>query len=293
MFSTKDLLYGHVVDCKGIGMKPQRIEMPAEGKNILQFQNHYKQLQIPYIIYADFECLNIPVEGPACNPKESNTRLIANQVPHHFCYCVVRRDGVSAKSVLFRGENAVNIFIESLRDELKTIKENLSNIASIVMTPDDVNAFRMANDCHICGGGLGDDRVRDHCHITGKYRGATHNACNLKLRIYPDKIKVPVVFHNLRGYDSHLIMQTLGGCEEISCIPNNMERYMTFNVGQLQFIDSLQFQFLNSSLDKLSGNLRPDGLQITRVHSGGKNLELLRRKGVYPYEYINKRCVSL
>ena len=77
---------------------------------------------------------------------------------------------------------------------MRTIKENLSNIASIVMTPDDVHAFRMANDCHICGEELGVDKVRDHCHITGKYHGAAHNACNLKLRIYPDKVKVPVVF---------------------------------------------------------------------------------------------------
>ena len=63
VFTTKDLLDEHVVDCKGIGMKPQRIEMPAEGKNILQFKNHHKQLQVPYVIYADFECFNVPVEG--------------------------------------------------------------------------------------------------------------------------------------------------------------------------------------------------------------------------------------
>jgi len=100
-------------------------------------------------------------------------------------------------------------------------------------------------------------RVRDHCPITEKYRGAAHNACNLKLRIYPSKAKVPVVFHNLRGDDGHLIMSALGISEStddqnISCIPNNMEKYMTFGVGQLQFIDSLQF--MNSSLDKLTAN---------------------------------------
>ena len=64
-----------------------------------------------------------------------------------------------------------------------------------------------------------------------------------------------------------------------------MERYRTFSVGQLQFIDSLQF--LNSSLDKLSGNLRLGDIQITKSHSDGKDLELLRRKGFSPYEYIN------
>ena len=51
------------------------------------------------------------------------------------------------------------------------------------------------------------DKVIDHDHITGKYRGAAHSSCNLKLRIDHDKIKIPVFFHNLRGYDAHLIMQ--------------------------------------------------------------------------------------
>src|SRR5678815_2399116 len=124
--------------------------------------------------------------------------------------------------------------------------------------------------------------IRDR---TGKFRGAAHNDCNLKLRIYPDKCKVPVVFHNLRGYDSHLIMQAMTGYEadKITCIPNNMEKYMTFSLGQLQFIDSLQF--LNSSLDKLSSNLSLDDLKITATHS--LKLDLLRRKGVYPYEYTD------
>src|SRR6218665_2742463 len=121
-------------------------------------------------------------------------------------------------------------------------------------------------------------KVRDHCHITGKYRGAAHKACNLKLRIsgvgtymYIDKksgkekdkrpTKVQVVFHNLRGYDSHLIMQALGTAAKISCIQNNMQKYMTFGVGQLQFIGSIQF--INSSLDKLSSNLRLEDLKFT------------------------------
>ena len=138
MFTTKDLLDEHAIDCIGIGMKPQHIEMPAEGKNILQFQNHHQQLQIPNVIYADFECLNIPVEGPACNPKESNTRLIANQVPCSFCFIVVRSDGLSGAPVLYRGENAVNIFLDRLRGELKSIRDKLKSIANLMMTPEDI-----------------------------------------------------------------------------------------------------------------------------------------------------------
>jgi hypothetical protein len=81
-----------------------------------------------------------------------------------------------------------------------------------------------------------DVKVRDHCHITGKYRGAAHQSCNLNLRLTK---KIPVVFHNLRGYDSHLIMEEIGKFnEKINVIANNMEKYMSFSLGnQLVFID--------------------------------------------------------
>ena len=94
------------------------------------------------------------------------------------------------------------------------------------------------------------DAVRDHCHITGQYRGAAHNACNFKLQIKPKKVQIPVVFRNLRGYDAHLLMQGMSKVKkEIRCVANNMEKYVTFSVGGLRFIDSLNF--LLSSLDSL------------------------------------------
>ena len=78
----------------------------------------------------------------------------------------------------------------------------------------------------ICNEELGKDRVRDHCHLTAKFRGAAHEACNLKYKI-PKFF--PVVFHNLSGYDSHLFIKTLGNSEgNISCIPNNDENYISF-----------------------------------------------------------------
>ena len=95
--------------------------------------------------------------------------------------------------------------------------------------------------CHICGKKYTDKNVlvRDHCLITGKLRGSTHQECNVKLRITPESIKIPVVFHNLRGYDPHLIMQQIGeiaknhACKnnkgeeqhlKINAIPNNTEK---------------------------------------------------------------------
>ena len=98
------------------------------------------------------------------------------------------------------------------------------------MTDKDEQQFKAAEECHICGKKYLDTevRVRDHCYITGQYRGSAHQDDNLKLKLDPDKFKVPVIFHNLRGYDSHFIMQEIGSIEKsnnlsINCIPNNME----------------------------------------------------------------------
>ena len=157
--------------------------------------------------------------------------------------------------------------------------------------------------CHICGEKYTDKdvHVRDHCHITGKFRGSAHQECNLKLRIKPDDIKIPIIFHNLRGYDSHFIMQQIGEIANkyaykdkrrkeqpltINAIPNNMEKYMAFMLGNhLTFIDG--FKFMSSSLDKLVSNLPKDDLIYTSKISKGKRLNLMSQKGVHPYDLMD------
>ena len=73
VFSSEALLKNNRSDCQGIGEKPQRTEMPKEAQNTLRFTNHHKQMRVPYIIYANFEALNIPIEGCADNPEKSYT----------------------------------------------------------------------------------------------------------------------------------------------------------------------------------------------------------------------------
>ena len=82
--------------------------------------------------------------------------------------------------------------------------------------------FKKSTHCWICNGLLGEDKVRDHRHFTGKFRGAAHGSCNLKFK----KPKfTPVFFHNLSGYDSHLFVTKLGKSKgDITCIPNNEEK---------------------------------------------------------------------
>ena len=100
----------------------------------------------------------------------------------------------------------------------------------------------------------GDIKVRDHCHITGKYRGSAHRDCDINVKL---NHKIPVLIHNLNSYDSHL-MQELGKFSlKINLISNGLKKYMSFGINsKLYFIDS--FQFLSFSLDSLVKNLAKD-----------------------------------
>ncbi|MEH0008405.1 MAG: hypothetical protein V6Z82_06750 [Flavobacteriales bacterium] len=131
------------------------------------------------------------------------------------------------------------------------------------------------------------DKVINRCQTTGNYRGAAHEECYKKTKINPKTVAIPVIAHNLRGYDSHLIMQAMADSKEereIRCIPNNMEKYISFSFGNLRFIDS--YNFLPSSLSKLVEDAAKEDLKITKKVFG-ENFEMMVKKGVYPYEWMD------
>ena len=159
------------------------------------------------------------------------------------------------------------------------------------MTMLDKMTYDNSTHCHICNEELGKDRVRDHCHLPGKFRGAAHEVCHLKYQI--PKF-YPVVFHNLSGYDSHLFIKTMENSKgDISCIPKQAivdkfvnEEGKEVNVKrELRYIDSLRF--MASSLDKLFSNLKIDQSINLKKYYSGNQLSLLLRKGVYPYDYVD------
>ena len=124
-----------------------------------------------------------------------------------------------------------------------------------------------------------DEKVRDDCHVTGKFRGAAHWKCDINLRLTK---KVPVIFHNLRDYDNHLIFYDLNKFDvKIDVMPNRLEKEIFFLNKNLVVIDSMQF--MNSSIDKLVKNLTNNEFKYLTEAFGFKNLELLKQKGVYLY----------
>ena len=138
----------------------------------------------------------------------------------------------------------------------RCVKEQQEN-TTIKLTPEDTNNFYKAKTCYLCESAFTESnkKVRDHCHRTGDFRGAAHNACNINY--FPNRY-LPVVFHNLRGYDSHLIIkkafEVVKDGESINAIPNSGEKFMTLSVGNLKLIDS--FQFMTFSLEKLTESLK-------------------------------------
>ena len=128
------------------------------------------------------------------------------------------------------------------------------------------------------------DKVRDHCHVTGKFRGAAHNKCNINLRL---PRKLPIIFHNLQGYDSHIILEELNNFNvDIAVIAKGIDKYMSIIVNRhITFIDSIQFY--NGSLDTIASNLNNEDFKHLISEFGIDKLEILKRKDAYPYEWVD------
>ena len=143
------------------------------------------------------------------------------------------------------------------------------------MTKKNEQDFDEAEEWHICGKAYCEDdvRVRDHCHVTGKYRGSPHQSCNVNFRLTD---KIPVVFHNLRGYDSHFIMQQIGEIAKKHTFKNKkgQERQMDINVIPNN---------MNSSLERLVGNLPDEAFKYTSGEFSEK-MTFMKWKGIYPYD---------
>ena len=131
----------------------------------------------------------------------------------------------------------------------------------IPLTKEEEDNYNKKNICYICKKEFNNDKVRDHCHFTGKYRGAAYNTCNLRYKIPKN---IPVIFHNGSTYDYHFIIKELA-CEfddNFECLRENTEKYITFSVpikkrmenknmeitNKIKFIDS--FRFMATSLSK-------------------------------------------
>ena len=280
-FSSENVLIKHKEDCLSInGQQSINLE-----KGTIEFENYFKQLPVPFKIYADFECNLKNVE----RYEGTYTKKYHEHIPCSYTYKVVCIDDRFSKQiVVYRGINAAYEFIKSILKEHKYCKKIMKDQLNknLIMTEEEEYLFQQSNNCWIFKKIIDneDEEVRDHCPITSKFRGAAHWNCNI---IFQLTKKIPAIFYNLKGYDSHLIFSELHKFNlKIDLIPNGREKYMAFFLGRdLVLIDIMQV--MDSSLDKIVKNLVDKDFKYFVEEFGTENLKILKQKGAYRYEYMN------
>ena len=122
----------------------------------------------------------------------------------------------------------------------------------IIMTDDDEEEYKNDNVCRFCEKEISSDKVRDHCHLTGDYRGPAHSECNINVTQKQSNF-IPFIFHNFSNYDCHMFFKKLVDKKndkiKFDIIPKTNEEYISVTYGCIRFIDSYRFQ--SSSLDSL------------------------------------------
>ena len=258
--------------------------MPEEYNKTLKYNEGEKSIKIPFII-ADLECLLEKVNTCHNNPEKSSTTKINKHTPSGyslFTHCSF--DTTKNKLDYYRGKNCMKNFCLDLR-ELATKLINYEKKEMIPLTKKEEKKHNKQEVCYICKKGFSTDdnnkkyhKVRNHCHYTGKYRGAAHDICYLRYKIPKE---IPVVFHNDFTYDYHFIIKELA--EEFEGEFENTEKYITFSVPiekgitkkdkngndkitkisyKIKFINS--DRFMSTSLSNLVNNLS-EGLHNDRL----------------------------
>ena len=177
-FSSKNVLTEH----KEIFLSINDTKSVRLGKGTTEFEDAFKQIPVPFKFYTDFES-NLESVG---SYEGSYSKKYHDHIPCRFAYKLVYVDDkFSMPIVAFRGKNVTFKFIEAIPKEYeyckKVMKKHFNK--NLIMTEEEEKQFQASNTCWICEKLIDDDdeKVRDRCHITGKFKGAAHWCCALQL----------------------------------------------------------------------------------------------------------------
>ena len=299
VFGTQIILDCHIEMCQN--MEPCRIDFPKN--NYLNFHSYHTKIDIPIRVYADFECFNIP----NFEQQSDKTKILFTHSPCSVVYYLISPwfEGYKSHS----GEMCVKLFVDEMFElEKKAVEYYLTNLP-LEMSEKDENDFKNSDVCWLCDKKFLEcqnknnremclqnckntecKKVRDHDHLTGKFRGAAHKNCNLQTK--QDKSNfVPILMHNFSGYDCHLIFEHLLNSAQqkgfdinkIKIIPKSIENFICLQIGSLRFLDSYRF-LPSSSLDNLAKSLS----DFPILKKNKLDDPLLVKKLAYAYEYFNE-----
>ena len=125
--------------------------MPKKGEYIIKFANCGKQMKFPCVMYADFESLITLTDTCLPNPDASSTEKTSEHVPCGFAYTVVCADGEIQGALLYRGEDAMQVFLRCVQETECRIRGRLSEKKPLEITREYWASYEEAKDCHICG----------------------------------------------------------------------------------------------------------------------------------------------
>ncbi|EZA52906.1 hypothetical protein X777_07706 [Ooceraea biroi] len=221
-FYTKEKLEAHTVDCQQLN--DCAIVLPNEEDKWLSFSNYNRKERMPFVVYADLECVLQKTEED--DPKLYQRHQVSSIAYYVRCSYDKALSGYRSR----RDKECVSWFVEQLKELAYRVKAILSrNVPMIELTRDEHEKFNNATQCYICEKPFAPDdtRVRDHCHLTGRYRGPAHSNCNLN---YKDSHAIPIVFHNLSGYDAHFIITEIATAfaGNVDVLPITKEKYISF-----------------------------------------------------------------
>ena len=259
----------------------------TSNESHLYWKKHFHKNPLYFRIIADFEA-----DNEKDNTKIGNkTTNIYKQNPVLNGYYIISELEDVLESGYYEsplGYDNIDWFVkEVIRLENKMAFYFKETKKDIIMTQEDEEDYKNNNICRFCEKEILSDKVRDHCHLTGKNRGPAHNTCNINVK-QKDSNFIPFAFHNFSNYDCHMFFKRLVDLKKdkvkFKIIPKTNEKYIAVKYGCIRFIDS--YRFLSESLDKLVKNLDEDDFKILKKEFPDK-WQYLSKKLAYPYQYFN------
>ena len=287
-YFTKNKLENHKKICENHDYC--HVEMPAKDNNIIKYNHGEKSIKIPFNIYTDLECLLEKMSTCQNDPNKSSTTKINKHTSSGYSiFTNCSFDESKNKISYYKGNDCMKKFCKDLREHSTRII-NYEKKKMVALTTEEKIHYNKQKVCYICKKEFDNNKkqqkVKDHCHYTGKYRGAAHNICNLRYKMPKE---IPVVFHNDSTYDYHFIIKELVKEFEsnFECLGENTEKYITFSVPikkkidnkdldityKIKFIDS--YGFMSSSLSKLVDNLS-EGIHDNKCSDCESNLGYIK-----------------
>ena len=300
IFYEKEKFLNHREQCQN--NNPCILKMPKEG-TFIKFKNYQRTKKYPFVIYADIESLTTKIEYADVNPEISYTTKVQKHEPISYCFRFVsfNQSIIENRTIKYTGKDAMEHMVIEL-EYLVSLIYNIPQGKPIFGREEKIKQAS-TDYCHLCGEGnfsKDNKKLRDFNYYTGEYLGPCHYGCKSKQPNF-----IPIFFHNLSHYDSHLFITNLASRisgEKINVIPNNEQNYISYTKEslvdiikgeekdkriffKLRFVDSLKF--LGCSLSTLANNLPKDKFYNLEEKFDGKLLEMAKRKGVFPYDWFN------